>query len=278
MNIKKIQYSFPLRILLYTLALIYVYPLIFALLTSMKTTNEFISNFWALPTGFHIENYSKALIHGRMAERFLNSVIIVAATLSITTVFSILAAYALARLHVPYGSSIIAILFIMQILPTESMVIPLYMMMSKLSFFRVLYLPMVLAYAGWLLPGTIVILQNFFASVPGELIETSRIDGSSEMRTMFQIIVPLSGGAIATVSVFNFGFVWGELMWAQIATLTTERGIPLSVGLMNFQGQFTTDWGPMTAAICIILIPSIVLFLFLQKYFIQGLTSGAVKG
>lgn len=267
-----------MRAILVCLTVVNLYPLLFTLLTSLKTSDEFFSDIWALPRTFFIDNYTQAFEVGRLGEYFYNSVVIALVTLLMVTVVAAFAAYALARLQVPFAGAIVGLLLIIQILPTESMVLPLYMMMSKLKLLGVTYVPVTFAYVGWLLPGTIVILRNFFLSIPSELLESARIDGSGEMSTMFRIVFPLTGGAIATCTVLNFCFVWGELLWAQISTLTTEKGLPLTVGLINFQGQYATDWGLMTAAICMILVPLFLLFVFLQKYFVQGLTSGAVKG
>jgi ABC-type glycerol-3-phosphate transport system permease component len=267
-----------IRIILVVLAALYIYPVLFTLFTSLKTTDEFYSNLWALPNRLNFQNYAQAFDVGRLGDYFFNSVVLVVVTLIGVTVMATFAAYALARMRIPFAGAIVAVLFVAQILPVESMIMPLYMLMSKLHFFSVIYLPIAVVYIGWLLPGTIVILRNFFMSIPNELLESARIDGCSELNLMFRIVFPLAGAAIATCTVFNFCFVWGELMWAQIATLTTDKGVPISVGLINFQGQYTTDWGLMSAAICMILIPLILLFIFLQKYFIQGLTSGAVKG
>jgi len=278
MSIKRWGSAALIRLMLILMAFVTIYPVLFTLITSFKTSDEFYSNLWALPSQINIENYIEAFKVGKFGDYLLNSVVLAATSLVSVTIIATFAAYALARLRVPFAGSIIGFLFVMQILPVESMIIPLYMMMSKLNLFDITYLPIGLAYLGWLLPGTIVILRNFFMSIPVELLESARIDGSGELSTMFRIVFPLAGGAVATCTVFNFAFVWGELMWARIATLTTEKGIPLSVGLINFQGQYTTNWGLMTAAICMVLIPLIVLFIFLQKYFVQGLTSGAVKG
>ena len=169
-------------------------------------------------------------------------------------------------------------LILIQILPTESLIIPEYMIVSRLGLLKTKYWAMILPYVGWMLPGTIVILANFFKTIPMELIEAARIDGASEFKTMTRIIAPLMKSSIATCLVFDFCFVWGELMWAQIATLVKEEGIPLTIGLLNFKGLYSTDWGATAAAICIITLPLYVLFLFTQKYFIEGLTAGSVKG
>ncbi|MFD0695936.1 carbohydrate ABC transporter permease [Paenibacillus sp. GCM10027628] len=278
MSIRSWNSTLIIRLILIVFAAVNIYPVLFTVFTSLKTTEEFYSNLWSFPSQIHLENYIQAFKVGRLGDYFFNSIVIVVVTLLAATVLATFAAYALARLQVPFTGAIVGILFILMILPAESMIIPLYMMMSKLKMFQVVYIPIVVVYVGWLLPGTIVILRNFFLSIPGELLESARIDGCSEFGTMFRIVFPLSGAAIATCTVFNFGFAWGELMWAQIATLTTDKGVPISVGLINFQGQYTTNWPLMTAGMCMVLLPLIVLFIFLQKYFVQGLTSGAVKG
>lgn len=152
------------------------------------------------------------------------------------------------------------------------------MIISKSGLLNVPHAPTIFLYVGWLLPGSIIILTNFFKTLPVELLEAARIGGSSELKTMQKIVLPLMKTSISTCLVFNFCFVWGELMWAQIVTSFTDKGIPLTTGLLNFQGQYTRDWVTMTAAICIVMIPMYVLFLFTQKYFVKGLTSGSVKG
>lgn len=278
MNIRKLDSGLLIRLFLVSFTIVNIYPLLFTFFTSFKTSEEFFADIWALPQQWSFDNYKQAFEVGRLGEYFYNSVVIALVSLVLVTVMGTFAAYALARLHVPFSGAIVGLLLVIQILPTESMVLPLYMLMSKLKLLGVTYVPITSAYLGWLLPGTIVILRNFFLSVPSELLESARIDGSSEIHTMFRIVFPLSGGAIATCTVLNFCFVWGELLWAQISTLTTEKGIPITVGLLNFQGQYATNWGLMTAAICMILIPLVLLFVFLQKYFVQGLTSGAIKG
>lgn len=278
MSIRRRDATSIIRLILIVFSAVNIYPVLFTIFTSLKTSDEFYSNLWSLPNRFHFENYIEAFKVGRLGDYFFNSIVIVCLTLFLTTVLATFAAYALARLQVPFAKVIVGLLFILMILPAESMIIPLYMMMSKLKWFQIVYVPIVFVYVGWLLPGTIVIMRNFFLSIPNELLESARIDGCSEFSTMFRIVFPLSGAAVATCTVFNFGFAWGELMWAQISTLTTDKGIPIAVGLINFQGQYTTNWPLMTAGMCMVLIPLILLFIFLQKYFVQGLTSGAVKG
>ncbi len=279
MSTKKIQPSLIIiRVILCLLALVSIFPVIFAIMTSFKTNQEFYKNIWALPETFRIENYINAITVGRIGEYAINSIIISIISLALVLVISILAAYSLARMRIPGAEFMLLMLILIQILPTESLLIPEYMIVTKLGLLKTKYLGIILPYVGWMMPGTIIILSNFFKTIPVELIESARIDGASEFKTMTKIIAPLTKAPIATCLIFDFCFVWGELMWAQIATLAKDDGIPLSIGLLNFKGMYSTDWGATAAAICIITVPLYVLFLFTQKYFIEGLTAGSVKG
>jgi ABC-type glycerol-3-phosphate transport system permease component len=267
-----------LRIVMLCFVIAYIVPLLFSLSTSFKTLPEFYQSVWSLPKRISLDNYIGAFVVGKIGSYFLTSIIVAGFSLVLIQVCAILMAYPLARLHIPFAGGILVILLVIQVLPTESQVIPLYIMFAKLGLFKIPYWGLILAYVGWSLPGTVIIMQNFFATIPAELMESARIDGSSEFRTLVQIIIPLMKSAMATCFVFNFCFVWGELMWAQIATALTNRGIPLTIGLLNFRDSYGTDWPMLTAAICMVVIPLFTAFLFTQKYFVAGLTAGSVKG
>lgn len=280
MNIKTHIYpgKILIRIVLLSMASAFLFPVLFALNTSFKTLPEFYRSVWALPEKLLFSNYSEAFIIGNIGEYFLNSVFIAVVSLISIQLLALTAAYALSRLKIPGSNYIILSLFFINILPKESIIIPLFITLSKIGLLRVTFFPTILGYVGWSLPGSIIILKNFFETIPMEMIEAARIDGSGEVQTMFRIVLPLMKSAMATVMVFNFIFVWGELMWARITTMFTSKGIPLTVGLINFQDQYGTDWPHLTAAICIVVIPLFASFIFLQKYFVKGLTSGSVKG
>lgn len=278
-KVRKIPlYIWIFRGVLIFLGLIFVYPLVFSLQTSFKTMNEFYINMWAMPKEWLFSNYATAWVQGRIGEYFLNSVIISIGTIIIIETFAIMASYALSRLHIPFVEGIILFFFIIQMLPTETIISPVYLLMSKLGLLKLPYLPIILGYAGWSLPGTITIMKNYFDTVPKELLEAGRIDGAGEVTTMSKIVLPLMKGAVATCTIMNFTAAWGELMWARTATMTTNTGIPLTVGLLNFQGAYGTDWPLLCAAIVVIAVPLYLMFLFLQKYFVASLTAGSVKG
>ncbi|SFT06618.1 carbohydrate ABC transporter permease [Paenibacillus sp. BC26] len=256
--------------------LLTVYPILFVLQTSLKTTEEFYVNIWGLPHQFAWSNYSKAWADAHIGQYFTTSMGIVGSSVVCIVILGALAGYALARLRVPHAEVVLFLVLLPTFLPSETVIMPLYIMMSKMKLVGT-HLSLILPYIGWSLPMTIYIFQAFFKSLPNELLEAARVDGCTETKTFTRVTAPLMLPAIATVSIFAFVGLWGELLWASIALSTTSmRTIPF--GVISFKSQFATDWGPMTAAICIVLIPLVVFFLFVQRYFIQGVTGGAVKG
>ena len=257
---------------------VFLVPILFSVSTSLKSQPDFYRNIWGPPSELQFTNYIRAFITGKINTYFLNSVIISVFSLTLIQVCCLLFAYALARLHIPFANVILLSLFLIQILPTESQIIPLYIMFSKAGLFRIPYWGIILTYIGWAVPGTSIITKNFLETIPAELIESARIDGCGELRTMVQIVIPLMKSVVATCFIFNFNFVWGEMMWAQLATALTDKGIPLTIGLLNFRNAYSTNWPLLSAAICIVMLPLFAAFLFAQKYFIAGLTAGSVKG
>lgn len=276
---KKIKLPYILLCIVIIICLIiYVFPIVFSIITSLKTTEEFYASIWALPKKIQFSNYIDAFQIGKIGQYMINSIVISAVSLISIQVLALLAAYALSRLKIPHVEAFLLVLLLLQVLPTESMIIPLYITVSKLHLLNVPFLSTILGYVGWSLPGTIIILKNYFDTVPIDLLEAARIDGSNETNTMTKIILPLMKAPMVTCMIMNFTYVWGELMWAQVTTLLTDKGVTITVGLLNFQGQYGTNWTLLTAAIVIVIVPLLVIFVALQKYFVAGLTAGGVKG
>jgi raffinose/stachyose/melibiose transport system permease protein len=261
-------------IILYVLTV--VYPVLFVILTSLKSTTEFYRNIWGLPQVAAWSNYTEAWTTGGIGSAFGNSVIVVVSSVVFILLFSGVAAYALARL-VPKSDLLTLIILASTFIPGELVLVPEFLMASKLQLVGT-NLGLIVSYIGWSLPITIFIMRGFIRTIPMELIEAARIDGAGELRIFFQVVAPLMLPAFATTGILNFIGLWGELLWAIVvlSTQSTVRTLPFAV--IEFQGQFGTQWGPLSAAICIVIIPLLVLFIFSQKYFIRGLTDAAVKG
>ncbi len=264
------------RILLINFGIIIIYPMFFVLITSLKTTSEFYGNIWALPTSIAWENYIYAWSTAKIGEYFMTSIIVVTSTVVITLLIGALAGYALSKLDVPFANGIMITIFLLSMLPSESIIMPMYIMVSKMRLSGT-YVSLIIPYIGWGLALTIYIYRNFFDTIPKEIIEAARIDGCSEARTFFSVIMPIMAPATATNGIFLFLGWWGEMLWASVE-LSTSSLKTLPLGITAFVQSSGTDWGPLSAASCIILIPVIIFFLATQKYFVSGLTGGAVKG
>ena len=277
---KKWHRAQPHVIVSYILVIIFilsaVLPVVFTFMTSLKSNKEFFNNIYGLPQQITWTNYAVAWKEGSIGTYFGTSITVVGITVVITTILGALAGYALAKMRIPHADFIILALLGLNMLPSESVVMPLYIMLAKLGMTGKL-ISLILPYISWGLPMTIYIFRNFFATIPGELLEAARIDGCSELAAFRKVIMPLMLPPVATTAILNFVGWWGELLWASIVlSASTVKTIPL--GILAFQGQFSTNWGALTAATCIVLIPMILFFAIAQKYFIKGLTEGAVKG
>ncbi len=269
--------AFSSRLIVLLFIVVTLYPILFVIMTSLKSTQEFFLNIWWLPRNPVFANFSYAWNKAHIGTYLISSLVVVTLTVFFITLLGLMAGYALARLSVPGAGAIVVLLLSTTMLPSESVIMPMYIIVSRLRFSGT-YASLILPYVGWGLPITIIIFRTFFRSLPGEMIEAARIDGCSEAQAFFRIVTPLTLPPIATTAIFNFVFFWGELLWATIALASTSgiRTIPL--GILAFKSQFATDWGPLSAAIVIILLPLLFFFLFVQKYFVKGLTAGAVKG
>jgi raffinose/stachyose/melibiose transport system permease protein len=258
------------------LVIIVIYPVTFVVITSLKTTTEFYTNIWLLPKHFAFSNYAFAWTTGQIGNYLFNSLFVVCTTVISILILGALAAYALARLNMPFSKQILFLIIGSMFIPSEAIIMPLFLSISHLHLAGT-YASLIFPYIGWGLPMTIFIYYTFIRTLPNELLEAAKIDGAGELSVFTKMVMPLMVPATATNAIFSFAAWWGELIWATI-TLQTSTLRTLPLGIMSFNGQFGTDWGPYSAAICIVLLPLVALFIFTQRYFISGMTSGAVKG
>lgn len=264
------------KCILMIFVIITLYPILFIILTSLKSTSEFYTNIWLLPKKIEWNNYYYAWETAQIGKYFYNSIIIVGTSVVATLMISSLAGYALAKLNIKHAGLIMITIFLSTMLPSESIIMPMYLMNAKLKITGE-YLSMILPYIGWGCAFATYIYYNFFQTVPTEIIEAARIDGCSEFKIFLRVVFPMILPATATVSIFTFLGWWGELLWASVE-LSTSAIKTLPLGILSFVQSSGTDWGPLCAASCIIIIPLVVFFMIFQKYFIAGLTGGAVKG
>jgi ABC-type glycerol-3-phosphate transport system permease component len=229
-----------------------------------------------LPQRFTLENYTLVFTFIPYTKYFKNSVIVTSVTVVCSIIVSTLAGYSFSRFQFP-GKSLSAFLILAtQMFPLVTGIIPLYLIFSKIRLIDN-YGSLWLAYIAFTIPFCTWMLKGFFDSIPKELEDSAKIDGCTPIGTLLRIILPLSLPALAATAVFCFILAWNEFLYATVFTTSEKaRTLPAALGLMMGQGY--TQWGGLNAAGVLTTIPVVIFFVVLQRYLIQGLTAGALKG
>jgi ABC-type glycerol-3-phosphate transport system permease component len=268
------------RILPYPLlaigGIVMVLPLYMMLATSFKSTVEFYADPLGLPRHWGLGNYADVWFQGQMNVFFKNSVIISLGTVLLTLSCATLAGYALARLRMPGSTVIFYVLLAALMVPTEIILLPLFVEFRDLHLLNT-YPSLIIPYASLGMAFSTYLLRGFFKSLPGELAEAARIDGAGEFATFWRVMLPLALPGVATVAIFAFMGAWSEFFLATLFVSNPDLR-PLTAGLFGFSGTYQTNWGALSAGYTIVIAPIVLLFLLLQRYFIRGLTMGALKG
>ena len=256
--------------------IVVLYPLVFMLMTSLKANNEVLRNPFGI-TKPHFENYVNAWRIGRVGRYFFNSVKVTFITIGLQIVIISMAAYAIGKLK-PWGYRVIfSVILMMMFVTTEMVTVPNYATIRWLGILGTHAGLIVWYTAAGIVMGTYV-LTNFIRSLPKELDEAALIDGAGIIQIMIHIDLPLVLPAMATLVIFNFNGVWSEFFWALITINRYDALKTLPLGLINFQSQFSSNYGVLTAGLCILTLPVVLVYLFFSKYFIANITAGAVKG
>lgn len=255
--------------------LICLFPLYWLLTFSLKDTEEiFQGNLLGLPEKWLFTNYSAAWGSGGKISRFMvNSVIDTVATLLITSSLGFMSAYGLLRMRWKGQRAVFVYLLMGMMIPMHAALYPLTVTMMPLM---KTHLALIIPYAAFNIPITILILSGFITSIPYEMEEAAYIDGSGTYRTAFTIILPMMVPALITAAIFVFLQVWNELLLASV--FTTEKVRTLTVGIQQMSGQYQTDYGSMGAALVIATLPTLILYMTMSNQVQKSLIAGAVKG
>lgn len=272
---KKLPLRVLKQIILILFALIVLYPIFFVFMTSFKSNFDVISHPFGMST-FQPENYIEAWQVGKIGDYFLNSVYVTAITLIIQMVVIVLASYSFAKLK-PWGHKVLFILFLTGLfITTEMVTVPNFSTMKNLGLMDT-KISLILPYVSTGIALATYIATNYISSLPKELDEAAIIDGCNIVQLLTKIALPLMRPILATIFIFNFQGAWSEFYWALIM-IRSEENKTLQLGLMNFQSQFNTDYGVLTAGLVIATLPILIIYLKFSSQFIGGMTVGAVKG
>jgi ABC-type glycerol-3-phosphate transport system permease component len=252
-----------------------IYPLYFIIITAFKTRKEYLDNQFLPPSDPTLENFRAAFRDGQLLTWVANSLIITIASVLVAAIVSALAAYPLSRARFPGRLPFIGLNVVLMVVPPVVLVVPLFLFFVNLGLVNS-RLAVVIIYVGLLIPFSIYLLVNFFATIPRSLEEAARIDGAGQLRTLWSVIVPLSAPAIMTIVIVNAVWVWNELLIA-LVFLQDDQARTLTAGLTFFQGRFIQNEPLVMTGALIAAIPMLLLYIIGQRFFIRGLTAGFGK-
>ncbi len=268
--------SLGLYLFLTVLTIIWLLPVIAALITSFRTMDEIsMKGFWSLPTQMTFNNFSEAWNQARVSRYLGNSFIITIPALVGMLFLSSLSAYALARYKFKLNLPIYFMFVAGTMLPFQILLLPVFRLTNALNLYNT-HLALILIHTAFQMGFCTFVLRNFMRTVPGEIFDAARVDGASEFRMFWQIMIPLSLPAMAALATLEFTWVFNDYLWA-IILLQDDTLKPVTAGLATLRGQFNTNWPVITAGALIATLPTLIVFIFLQRYFIQGLTLGSGK-
>ncbi|MPZ70197.1 MAG: ABC transporter permease subunit [Actinobacteria bacterium] len=259
------------------IVLAYLFPVYWMAATSLKTRGDVLAvPPDIVPTPPVIGSYLQAVINDPSLHRaILNSVVISTGTVISTVLLACPAAYALARLRLRITAAVVLILLISQLLPTISLAVPLFVIFSGIGLIDT-YPALILVNTIFTLPFAIIVLRPFFLSVPKQLEDAAKVDGCTQFRAFYRVVLPLIVPGLVTVGAIAFLMAWGEFVFGLTLT-TSERMQPVTVALNRFIGQYGTRWNDLMAVSTTIALPIVVIFASMQRYIVSGLTAGATK-
>ncbi|WP_069999352.1 carbohydrate ABC transporter permease [Cellulosilyticum sp. I15G10I2] len=262
-------------IILILTTVIILYPLSAIFFSSFKTMPDFMANPLGMPKSFTIDNYIYAWSKMNFSKYTLNSLLITGISVLCISITGAMAGYKISRDF--KGSKYIYLYFLAGMsIPTQSFIISLFSFLKSINMISS-YVGMVLTYSALNLPFAILIFAGFFKTIPKDLLEAPEIDGCPELKLFTDILIPVSKPVFATVIIISGMNVWNDFFIQMIINMDQNK-YTLPMGLLKFRGETSVNWTPLFASIMLVAIPIIIVFLLMQKQFIKGLTSGAVKG
>ena len=262
-------------LILLPICFLWIYPFLWMVSAALKSNAEIFAGLNLIPSAIQWNNFGRAWNEARIGRYFLNTVVITAGSVAIVVVTTAMIGYVLGRYPFPGKKLVVGFFVATVFLPEGYTVIPVFELINRLGLADTLW-GVTLAEAGGAHVVTILLFAGFFAQLPKELEEAALMDGAGFLRIFFQIMLPLSTPVIATAIILQFLHSWNDFLLPLVLTLSRPELRTLAVGIYSFRGEFFTDWAAICAAATISILPIIVVFLFLQRYFVQGI-AGAVK-
>lgn len=258
------------------ICVIWLAPLLFIVLSSLKSTTDFFTgNALSMPARIRIQNFADAWVKGNMAVYIRNGLKVSLIKVPIGVLVEALTAFALTRLDIPGSKKIFVFFLVGMMVPMQVTLVALNIGLTRLGLVNS-HLGLILVQLGFGLPFGILVMRGFFRSIPGEIDESAKLDGCNNIRLFCNILLPLAKPAVALLIILDFLASWNEFLFSSLL-LTTDSLRTVPAGLMSFFGEFGTDYPLFTAGVLISIVPVLIIYIFCQRFFVEGI-AGAVKG
>ena len=255
----------------------YIFPIYWNILTSIRPPGEVVTiPAQLIPKGIFLKRYLTIFTETHFSQNIRNSLIISSISTALCLSISTFGAYAISRIRIRGHKIILMLVLVLSMLPAVSIISPLYLVFKAGGLINT-HLSLIITYTAFWVPFSIWFLTNFFKTIPTALEDAAVIDGCSPLQALTKVIIPLAAPAIFTVTILIFIFSWGEFLFALTFT-TTHKVITAPVAIFLFQGKYVIPWADMATASTIVSLPVVLVVIICQKYIVEGLTSGAVKG
>lgn len=263
-------------ITLILLGMFIFFPLYWMLVTSLKTREE-IFVFTLFPSQPTIENYINVIQDPVIMRYFLNSLFVSFVCSIVSTVVSTLTAYSISKFRYRGRKALLSFILLSRVFPQVVLLLTIYTMMRTFKLTGN-YLSLILSFVTFTLPVGTWTLKSYIDQLPDSIIESAKIDGASNMRIMRSILLPLIVPGLISTAIYGFVWAWNDILYSLTLVTSSEMRMLSSGLILRYTGEFQNNWGGMMAASVIVSIPVTLIFIFLQRYFIAGMMSGAVKG
>lgn len=268
----------PVHLALLAIAVIWLVPTVGLAITSFRPGDDVQSSGWWTAFNdfaFTLHNYELVLDNAQMGSSFVNSIVITVPSTLLPLFFGAAAAYAFSWISFPFRDTIFLIIVALMVVPVQMALVPLLRLFSDLGIAD-WYVGIWVAHTAFGLPLAIFLLRNFFITLPRDLIEAARVDGASNLRIFLRVVLPLSVPALASYAIFQFLWVWNDLLMA-LVFITDSDLFPLTKRIVETQGTFGAEYQLLASASFLLMIVPLIVFFALQRYFVQGLLAGSVK-
>ena len=264
-------------ITLIILAAIFVAPTIGVILSSLKTKREIAFGLlWTIPTKIYLKNYIKILSDPAVHQYFINTIYVTIPATIGSICLGTLSGYVFANMPFRGSNTIFLIIVSGMFFPPQVILVPLFRLFNWMNLLDTLW-PMIIVHIAMGIPICTLMLRNFFTTIPKELYQSARVDGANEWQILIKIFIPICIPALAVLGTLQFTWIWNDFLWPLIFTQSDDKRT-IMLGLVSMKGQYSVAWGIQGALSIIASLPTLIVFLFFQRYFIKGMTMGAVKG